>query len=65
MVAARRRSTPPSGPAAASRTGSAQLGAFAVTVAIASIGYALGRPVRERQLGLPLTGPSVAGEAAG
>lgn len=25
----------------------------------------LGRPVRERQLGLPLTGPPVAGEAAG
>jgi hypothetical protein len=29
------------------------------------IGYALGRPVRERQLDLPLTGPPVAGEAAG
>jgi hypothetical protein len=34
-----------------------KLGAFAVTVAIVSIGCALGRPVRERQLDLPLTGP--------
>jgi hypothetical protein len=33
--------------------------------ALAVIGYALGQPVRERQLGLPLTGPPVAGEAAG
>jgi hypothetical protein len=42
-----------------------KLGAFAVIVAIASIGYALGQPVREGQLDLPLTGPPVAGEAAG
>ena len=36
----------------------------AVIVAIASTGYALGRP-GERQLDLPLTGQPVAGEAAG
>ena len=33
------------------------LGTLAVIVAIALIGYALGRPVRERQLELPLVGP--------
>jgi hypothetical protein len=41
------------------------LGKLAMIVAIASTRYALGRPVRERQLDLPLTGPPVAGEAAG
>jgi glutamate:GABA antiporter len=41
------------------------LGTLAVILAIALIGYALGRPVRERQLDLPLTGPPSAGEAAG
>jgi hypothetical protein len=40
-----------------------KLGALAIIVAIAPIGYALGGPVRERQLDLPLTGPPVAGEA--
>jgi hypothetical protein len=41
------------------------LGALPVILAIASAGYTLGRPVRERQLDLPLTGPPVAGAAAG
>jgi hypothetical protein len=41
------------------------LGALAVIIAIASTRYALGRPMRERQLDLPLTGSPVAGEAAG
>ena len=38
---------------------------LAVIIAIASTRYALGRPMRERQLDLPLTGSPVAGEAAG
>jgi hypothetical protein len=41
------------------------LGKLAMIVAIASTRYALGRPMRERQLDLRLTGSPVAGEAAG
>lgn len=41
------------------------LGILAVILAIALIGYALGRPVREHQLDLPLAGPPAADEAGG
>jgi glutamate:GABA antiporter len=41
------------------------VGTLVVIVAIALIGFALGRPVRERRLDLPLSGPSAAGKAPG